>query len=148
MPKWGIQAWATAEPQSTAAESLVTAFMSDVKGKSGQTNRYKSRLWNVTGVCRILKRKTSRRTKDRKVTPELQLKKRLGICSNYIGRLRKEAITYQHWYFGCQQHPLAKDPLLHSSLTQQQGHNKELKVGKWVSSRSCQGGSVVSGGSA
>lgn len=38
------------------------------------------------------------RTKDWKVTPELLLKKRLGICSYYIARYRKEANTYQHWY--------------------------------------------------
>lgn len=56
----------------------------------------------------MLKRKTGRRIKDRKVTPELLMKKRLGVCSYYIARPRKEAITYQHWYFGCQQHPLAK----------------------------------------
>ena len=69
-----------------------------------------------------------------KVALESLVKKRQGAHPNYIciNRPKEEATTYQHlWMLGCQQHPpLAKDPLLHSSFTQQQGHNKELKVGK------------------
>lgn len=85
----------------------------------------------VTDVCRTVKRKTGRRTKDRKVTPELMFEKKAGnLVRLYSQTQEKRQSPTQHWYFGCQQHALAKDPLLHSSFSQQQGHNKKLKVGK------------------
>jgi hypothetical protein len=69
--------------------------------------------------------------RDWKVALESLVKEEAGSPSQlYIQSDQRRRPLTNIWVLGSQQHTLAKDPLFHSSFTQQRCHNKELKVGK------------------